>query len=189
MKKLFIKKMTFTVMFSAVITICSWISVPFSSGISVSLQSFAVMLASYLLGAKMGLASVLIYLSLGAVGIPVFAGGRGGFDVLFGTSGGFLFGFLILAIVVGACRQYLGEGRLMAVLSMAAGLVLCYTLGTLWFYFVYSDGSSLLSVAAVCILPYLPFDALKIWLAVFVSQRLKDCKPLGGFYERKRKNA
>ena len=188
MKKLFIKKMTFTVMFSAVITICSWISVPFSSGVSFSMQSFAVMIASYLLGAKMGLVSVVIYLSLGAVGVPVFAGCRGGFDVIFGASGGFLFGFLILALVVGVCRQYIGEGRIITVISMTIGVLLCYTLGTLWFYFVYADGSSFLSVAAACALPYMPFDAIKIWLALIVSHRLRDCKPLGGIYERKRKN-
>ena len=189
MKKLFLKKKTVTVMFSAVIAICSLISFPFSSGISFSMQSFAVMLASYLLGAKMGFASVLIYLSLGAVGIPVFAGGRGGIDVLFGASGGFLFGFLLLALVVGSSRQYLGEGRAWAAVSMAAGVLLCYALGVLWFYFFYSDGAPFWNVAALCTLPYLPFDAVKIWLAVFLSQRLKDSGPLGGLYERKRKNA
>lgn len=189
MKKLFLKKMTFTVMFSAVIAICSLISFPFSSGISFSMQSFAVMLASYLFGARMGFASVLIYLSLGALGVPVFAGCRGGFDVLLGASGGFLFGFLFLSLVVGASRQYLGGGKLITAISMTAGVLLCYALGTLWFYYLYSDGTPFSSVAALCTLPYLPFDAFKIWLAVLISQRLKDCAPLGGIYECERKNA
>ena len=92
-------------LFAALIAICSWISIP--TAVPFTLQTFAVFLALGVLGGKLGTLSVAVYLLLGAVGLPVFAGFQGGLGALLGATGGYLAGFL-LTLLAGAAASLLG---------------------------------------------------------------------------------
>ena len=90
--------------FAAVLAVLSQISFPLPSGIPVTLQTFAVALCGYALGCKRGTLAVLVYIVLGAVGLPVFANFSGGFGSLVGLAGGYIYGFLPSAVSAQKCR-------------------------------------------------------------------------------------
>ena len=157
----------------ALIAVCSWLSVPMT--VPFTLQTFAVCLVTAVFGLRMGLWTVACYLLLGAVGAPVFAGFSGGLSALLGPTGGYLVGFLFTALSVGLAVGRWGRKLPVLILSMALGILLCYTFGTAWFVFVYSRNSGPISVGAAlawCVLPYLIPDAVKIVLAAFLTGRL-----------------
>ena len=150
-------------LFAALIAVCGWISVPVSD-IAFTLQTFGIFLTLGLLGGKRGSAAVLIYLLLGAAGMPVFSGFRGGIGVLAGVTGGYLWGFLLACFAYRVLERY---GKLPA---MIAGQITCYVCGCLWFY-LYAGGGLLLIIGR-CVLPYLIPDAIKIALAYMLTRRL-----------------
>lgn len=152
--------------FAAALAICAWISVPLGDQ-AVSLQTFGVFLALGLLGGKQATAAVAAYLLLGAVGVPVFTGFRGGFSPLLGPTGGYLWGFLAACLLWWALEKRLPDW-LKATLAMA----LCYGCGTVWYYFTYASGA-VWPVALACVAPYLLPDGAKITLALLLSRRLK----------------
>ena len=162
-----LRNMTRCGVLTAVLAVCAWLSVPLGDQ-AVSLQSFGVFLALGLLGGREGTVTVLVYLLLGAVGAPVFSGFRGGFSVLLGPTGGFLWGFLA------ACVLYWSlEKRLKPCMNMVIGMLLCYACGAVWYYCRFAPGS-IWPVLMICVVPYLLPDAVKIFLAFTTSQKLKD---------------
>lgn len=158
-----IKNLTFSGLFAALMAICAWISVPVSD-IGFTMQTFGIFLTLGLLGGKWGTVSILIYLLLGAVGLPVFSGFRGGPGILFGVTGGYLWGFLFSGLAYRALERL---GRLPA---MVAGMAACYLCGSLWFWMYAGGGLELILLR--CVVPYLIPDALKLWLACRLSGRL-----------------
>jgi biotin transport system substrate-specific component len=160
-----IRKMTRCAMLAALMAVCAWISVPVGDQ-AVSLQTFGVFLALGLLGGKLGAATVLVYLLLGAAGLPVFSGFRGGFGVLLGPTGGYLWGFLL------ACLLYWAvENRLPRWAALVFGLLCCYACGTAWYYFAYAHGA-LWPVILTCVVPYVIPDAIKILLALMMTEKI-----------------
>ena len=164
-----VKDMVFVAMFAALTAVCSLISVPIGE-VPVTLQTFAVCLSAAMLGWKRGTLSVLIYILLGVIGIPVFAGMKGGVGVLAGPTGGYIIGFLLTALIIGFAAERWERKALPLTLAMILGVVLCYTVGTVWFLFVTKMrlGESLL----LCVVPFLLPDAVKIAAAVILSNRL-----------------
>lgn len=156
--------MTRAAFFAALICVCGWISLPVGD-IAFTLQTFGVFLTLALLGGKWGTAAVFIYLLLGAVGLPVFSGFRGGFGQLLGITGGFLWGFLLAALLYWALERF---GKLPA---MIAGQLCCYFCGCLWFAFYSGGGMGL--VLLRCIIPFLIPDTVKLSLAFSLSRRLQ----------------
>ena len=172
-----VKELAYVAMGVALTAVCSWISVPalLPSMVPFTLQTFAVCLVTALFGLKMGLWTVAVYLLLGAVGAPVFSGFKGGLAALLGTTGGYLVGFLFTALVTGLAVDRLGRKLPGLIISMALGILLCYTFGTAWFVLVYTRSKGPISVGtalAWCVLPYLLPDAVKIALASFLTGRL-----------------
>lgn len=158
--------MTRCALFSALMAVCAWLAVPVGE-IAVSLQTLGVFLTLGLLGGKRGTAAILVYLCLGAVGLPVFTGFQGGFSVLLGTTGGYLWGFL------GAGLVYWGsEKHLPLWARMSLGLLICYLCGTLWYYCAYTQ-TGLWAVVLKCVVPYLIPDAVKLSLAILLTGKLK----------------
>jgi biotin transport system substrate-specific component len=157
---------------AALIAVCAWISIP--AEVPFTLQTFAIFAVCGLLGGKRGTVSVLVYLLLGAVGAPVFAGFRGGFAALIGTTGGYLVGFILLALIIALAQARWGLGQWVFVLSAAVGLLVCYAFGTAWFLIVYTrTGAITLGVVlAKCVLPFLLPDAIKLALATLIRARL-----------------
>ena len=157
------KNMVFCALFASLTAICAWISVPVLD-IAFTLQTFAVFLTLGLLGGKRGSAAILIYLLLGAAGMPVFSGFRGGLGMLAGVTGGYLWGFLLSGLAYWALERF---GKLPA---MIAGQLACYLCGSLWFC-LYAGGG-LWMILLRCVVPYLIPDAVKIALAYTLSRRL-----------------
>ena len=162
-----LREMTRCGIFAAVLAVCAWISVPLGDQ-AVSLQSFGLFLALGLLGGRNGTLTVLVYLLLGAAGLPVFTGFRGGFAVLLGPTGGYLWGFLTACIL-----YWLLEKRLRPWVNMALGLAVCYVCGTVWYYWVYAPGA-IWPVVLTCVVPYLLPDALKLILSLSIVRKMKD---------------
>jgi biotin transport system substrate-specific component len=111
-------------------------------------------------------------LLLGAVGLPVFSGFQGGFGILLGVTGGYLWGFLAAALVYWVVTAVFP--KLAGLPAMILGLLTCYACGTGWFLHVYA-GSSPMGLGAVllkCVVPYLLPDAAKIVLAAVLTRRL-----------------
>ena len=158
-----IKNMTLAALFAALTAVCAWISIPVGD-VAFTMQTFAVFLTMGLLGGKWGTVSILIYLLLGAAGMPVFSGFRGGIGALVGVTGGYLWGFLAAALIYWVLERF---GKLPA---MVAGQIVCYLCGSLWFA-VYSGGGMGL-ILLRCVVPYLIPDGVKIGLAYTLSRRL-----------------
>ena len=157
----------------ALIAVCSWISVPMT--IPFTMQTFAVCLVTALFGLRQGMWTVVCYILLGAAGAPVFSGFSGGVSVLLGPTGGYIVGFLFTALAVGLAVERGGRKLPVLILSMAAGILLCYTFGTAWFMLVYSRGTGPISLGTAlswCVLPYLIPDAVKAVLAALLTRRL-----------------
>lgn len=161
-------------MFTVLIAICSWISIP--AAVPFTLQTLGVFLTVGILGGKRGTMAVLVYILLGAIGIPVFAGFSGGIGVLTGTTGGYIVGFLASALVMWGMERAFGKGKKIQTLSMFLGLLACYAVGTLWFMAVYTYQTGEIGILAVlswCVFPFIIPDILKIALAVILVGRLK----------------
>ena len=159
-----VRRMTLCAFFAALTAVCAWIGIPLGDTVF-TLQTFAVFLTLGLLGGKWGTVSILCYLLLGTVGMPVFSGFRGGMGMLLGPTGGYLWGFLLTGLCYWAMEKV---GRLPA---MVMGLLVCYGCGTAW-YMVYTGGG-LAWVVLHTIVPYLIPDGCKIALALHLTKRLK----------------
>ena len=156
-------------LFAALMALCAWISIPVFDT-AITLQSFALMLSLLLLGGKGATIAVTVYLLLGAVGVPVFSGFQGGFGVLLGPTGGYLWGFLAGALVYWLFIALCGEKWQRIGVTLA--MLICYGCGTLWYYYVYAQGGLAL-VLVRYVLPCLVPDAIKFWLAFTLARSLQ----------------
>lgn len=168
------KKMAYIGLSVALITVCSWISIPAS--IPFTLQTFAIFLCVGLFNKNEGIISVFIYILLGIAGVPVFGNFTGGIGVLLGPTGGYIFGFLIAAIVMRLVMKINKNQSAVLLLAMLLALGACYLCGTLWFMLVYFKSVgyiSFFSVLSMCVMPFVVPDILKILLSFFLIKRLK----------------
>lgn len=169
-----VKNLTQIALAAALITVCAWITIP--ATVSFTMQTFAVFTIAGLLGAKRGTLAVVVYIALGAFGLPVFSGFRGGIGVLAGNTGGYIVGFVFASLVCGLLLGRFGHTVPALFLSMLAGLIVCYTFGSAWYYFLYTQNTGsigILWILTQCVFPFIPFDLAKIALAVFFVRRLR----------------
>lgn len=162
------RRMTRCALFGALLCLISPICIPIGP-IPMSLAVFAVMLIAQVLPRYEALTVVCLYLVLGALGLPVFAGFSGGVGALLGATGGFIFSYPLLALCAGVHPGRKGMG---VYLGCTLGVLVSYLCGLLWYCYVASPGS-LQAALVACILPFLPIDALKIVLAVWFSKMIK----------------
>lgn len=168
-----VRNMALCGLFTAVLAVCAWIAVPVGD-IAVTLQTFGIFLTLGLLGGKRGSITVFVYLLLGAVGAPVFSGFRGGMGALLGVTGGYIFGFMLTALVYWLLTS-VKDTPSVRLIAMVLGLLLCYACGSFWYAWGYLGGSTL-SLGAVllkCVVPYLVPDGIKLLLAWVLTRRLK----------------
>ncbi len=164
--------------FAAIIAVCSWISVP--ATVPFTLQTMGVFAAVSLLGGRRGTLTVLAYILLGAVGLPVFSGFGGGVGVLLGTTGGYILGFLASALFMWGMEKAFGSGSVVLALSMVGGLLVCYAFGTAWFLAVYTRTTGAVGLATVlgwCVVPFIVPDLLKIAAVLLLTHRLRRVLP------------
>lgn len=162
--------MVFTALFAAIICVLAPFVIPIGP-IPLSLATFAIYIAASALNWKFGTAAVIIYIALGAVGLPVFSGFMGGVPKLVGPTGGFIFGYILLALSEGFIIDKLEKKKWAYPLGMAVGTILLYICGTTWF--VISQNVTLAKALALCVLPFLLGDAIKIILASVIAPNLR----------------
>lgn len=157
----------------ALITVCSWISIPVSPSVKYTLQLVAVFTCCGLFGLWKGVSAVAIYTLMGLIGIPVFAGFAGGPSI----TTGFVIGFIPTALVVG-CIKFIRLDRIWKRYVvwagiMLVGLILCYAVGTVWFVLWGKGAYTFADAITFTILPYWGFDLVKIGISVVLVERLQ----------------
>lgn len=159
---------------AALIAVCSWISIPLPT-VPITLQTMGVVLIASLFGAKRGVIATVVYILLGAIGVPVFSGFSSGLGVIGGATGGYIIGFIFTALIVGITADK--TNKLWAlVVSMIIGILVCYAFGTAWFAIVYTNKGTPMGVGTIlgmCVVPFLIPDAVKIVIAAVLTNRLK----------------
>ena len=150
---------------TAVICVLAPLSIPIGP-VPISFTNLAILLALYILGTKMGTLSFLCYLVLGMVGLPVFSGFTGGLGKLLGPTGGYLIGFIPLAIISGLSLEKL-RSKAAQFVGLVAGVAVCYAFGTAWFCF--EAGVGLQKALSLCVIPFIPGDIAKILIAMVVG--------------------
>lgn len=158
-------------LFAAMTAVLSQISIPLPNGIPLTLQLLAVFLCGVILGAKKGFISTLVYVALGAIGLPVFAGFTGGFQYIVGYSGGFIISFPLVAFIIGFVSEKT-DNMVLILLSTILGLIVSYTIGTLVFSLV--TNTSISASLAACVIPFIFTDLLKCFIATVIGLKLKE---------------
>ncbi len=169
-----IKEMTRIALMVCVITICSWLTIPVA--VPFTLQTFAVFCTLLLLGGRYGLATIVLYVFMGCVGLPVFSGFRGGIAHIVGPTGGYIIGFIFMAAFYLLFEPLIRKSGKLRLPVLAGGLLLCYLTGTVWFKVVYGmhgTSYSVVMVISICVLPYVIPDLIKLALAWIVFKRIK----------------
>ena len=172
---------TYIAICAALIVICSWISIPTEPPFT--MQTFAVFCALGLLGAKKGTVSVLVFLLLGAIGLPVFSGFKGGIGAILGATGGYMVGFIFMGIIY-RIGEILGKGKnVINIISMVIGLFVCYAFGTIWFMVVYTKNTGAIGFGkafSLCVLPFIIPDIVKLILAEILIIKLRKVLRIRG---------
>lgn len=168
------KTMVICAIFAAILCVCSVITIPIGP-VPITLGLFGIMLAAVILGWKKGAISVLVFILLGAVGLPVFSGFKGGFQVLVGPTGGYIWSYILVALFIGffAAKEYVNKWLTMLRIFIVCviGIAICYTLGTVQFMAVQQMG--LTKALSLCVLPFIPFDIIKAAVAAYVGYEVR----------------
>lgn len=166
--KLFtVKNMCYVGLFTAVIAIMAQISIPMPLGVPMTMQTFAITLAAIILGAKLSTISSLIYILLGAIGLPVLAGFSGGISKFVGPTGGFLISFPIMAFIIGYAVDHRSAFKGAFVVGLIAGTVVNYIVGIAMFCIL--TQSSVAVGFTACVLPFIPTAIIKAILASLIG--------------------
>ena len=184
-------QMVRTALFSGILCVLAPVALPVpGSPVPLSLATFVIYLAGMVLGAKQGVLSVLVYLFLGTVGLPVFSGFSGGIGILLGPTGGYLLGYIPCVLMAGIWKEKKRKSTKLNVnltnnkprrmkqtacdmLAMLSGTMLCYVFGTLWFMAVMDGSYTFAQALIVCVVPYFVFDAVKIMAAAVLGLPLR----------------
>ncbi len=165
------RDLVITGMFTAIICVLSQISIPVPP-IPFTLGLLAIFLTGALLPPRFAFLSVLVYLLLGAFGVPVFAGFKGGLQNLTGMTGGYLAAYPIMALIIALSCKLLKKYKVLALaVGMTAALLVCYLLGTAWFTVI--TDKSFYTALTLCVFPFIAFDIIKIVLAISFSLILR----------------
>lgn len=172
-----LRSMVLTGVMAAVICVISPWTIPIGE-VPITLVQIAIFLALYVLGWKKGTVACMVYLLLGAFGLPVFSGMSGGLGKLLGPTGGYLIGYLPMCLIAGIGIDRLRNPVLQA-LAMVLGTAVCYALGTAWYCI---QGAHAVGAAmAVCVLPFIPFDLAKIVICACLGPLLRGRLQAAGY--------
>ena len=166
--------MVFMAIFAALICIAGPVALTIpGTVIPITLCTFAIYLAGAMLGGKRGTISVVVYIMLGTVGLPVFSNFMGGFAKLLGPTGGYIVGYVPLVLLTGIFAEMSSatKKRWLMPVGMVLGTVVMYALGTAWFMVL--TGKNLAAALGMCVLPYLIGDSIKMVLTTAVAVPLR----------------
>ena len=165
------RQITLIGLMTAITCILAPLSIPLPfSPVPISLTNLVIFISVFILGMKDATISFLIYLLLGSVGLPVFASFYAGLSVLAGPTGGYLIGFIFLALIQGFAMKYFDRKLIPTIIGMLIGMAVCYIFGTVWLAKLMS--LSFKEGLFMGVIPYLPGDAVKIIIAVIVGPKL-----------------
>lgn len=162
------KTMLSCALFAAFICVFSVVTIPVGT-VPVTLSTFAVMLCALVLGVKRGTISILIYIFIGAIGIPVFSGCRGGLGILFGPTGGYIWSYAFMALIIGGFAKK-NRTIFKKIIACILGIIICYVFGTVQFVLV--QKTDVLSAIVLCVVPFVVLDVLKAVAASYVSYKI-----------------
>lgn len=171
-----LRKMVFASLFAALTAAGAYIQIPIPlSPVPVTLQVFFVLLAGSMLKSKWGSLSMIVYTLLGVAGLPVFSGGSSGLGVLFGPTGGYIFGFIIAAFLIGKLTEKAERaersGLLVNIFNMSSGILVIYALGVFQLMMVAEIGpGTALTLGA---LPFIPGEIVKTGVAAYIASTYK----------------
>ena len=155
---------------AAIICVIGPISIPIGP-IPVSFTSFAIFLAIYLLGVKGGTLSYLLYLIIGLIGLPVFSGFQGGVGKVLGPTGGYLIGFIFMALIGGLFISKFYDKIYMHIIGMVIGTLICYLFGSLWLS--YQAGLSFIGALSIGVIPFIVTDIIKIIMVGIIGPKIR----------------
>ncbi|MGL5149922.1 MAG: biotin transporter BioY [Clostridium sp.] len=170
-------------LFAALIGILAQISIPMPAGVPLTMQTLAVSLAGVILGSKKGFVATAIYVLMGAIGLPVFAGFSGGFGIVMGATGGFIISFPLMAFIIGLISERVKEnksvkGQVIIFIGMMIGAIINYAIGMGQFMIV--TNSSLLQAFTACVAPFIITGVLKGAIATVMGITIKNHRGLKG---------
>ncbi len=167
--------------FAAIMCVFSVITVPIGP-VPVTLGFFGVMITSVILGARRGAVSVAVFILMGAVGLPVFSGFKGGFEVLLGPTGGYIWSYVPMAVLIGLVTAKDPTDKRLAVLkaflACIGAALLGYAVGTLQFVLV--QETTFTQALTVCVVPFIPFDIAKAAAAAYLGCTVKTALKKSG---------
>lgn len=169
-KKLTTYQMAVTALMAAVMCVLGPLTVPIGA-VPISLANFVICLTAWLLGPKFGTLSVAVYLCIGLIGVPVFSGYGAGLAKLAGPTGGYLVGYLLLALIGGLFIEKSNGNPVVSGIGLVLGDAACYVLGTAWF--VFQMQCELGYALSVCVYPFIALDLAKIVVSCAVGALLR----------------
>ena len=167
--RLSIRDMCIISVCTAMVVGVSQLAVPLAGGVPITLQTFAIALSGVVLGAKKGAVCAVVYVLLGAIGLPVFTGFMGGFHRLIGPTGGFIISFPFMAFVIGYYAEK--NKAIWLVLGLAIGVVVNLSMGTLQFAFV--TGNSLPVAFTMAMAPFIVVEMVKMAFVFVVGTAMR----------------
>ena len=168
-----VRQLVYIALMAVLIAACAWVTIPVGP-VPFTLQTFGVFCALALLGGRDGTISVLVYLAIGALGVPVFSGFSGGIGKIVGPTGGYMLGFVAAGLIFWAGERLLGKTPAVRIASMIVGNLVCYAFGTAWFTVVAPSKPGLAAALSLCVLPYVIPDLCKIGLAYAAAKLLRN---------------
>lgn len=175
------KEMTQTAVMTAVLCVLGPMAVPIGP-VPLSLAPLAVLLSVYILGALKGTAACALYVLIGALGLPVFSGFSGGFGKLTGPTGGYIIGYIFLALIAGWFIKRFYDIIWVQFLGMCLGMAVLYAFGTVWLAQV--AGMTFREALAAGVLPFIVGDVIKIVFSIMLGRAVNKRLDAGGVRAR-----
>ncbi len=170
--KLFsVRSMVFMAVFAALICVAAPFAIQVGP-IPITLATFAIYLTGAILGGKRGVVAVVVYILLGAVGLPVFSNFNGGFGALLGPTGGYIIGYIPMVLITGIFAEMNSKKHWTMIIGMLLGTVALYAFGTAWYMIL--TGKDLVTALTICVLPFIPGDGIKIACVTAIALPLKS---------------
>ena len=164
-----LKKLIYTAFLAAIICVFSPWAIPIGP-IPISLATLSIYCAAALSDWKSSILSVLIYIIIGLIGLPVFSSFTGGVQVIAGPTGGYIIGYLPCALIISLFTYHHNQQKWVYPVSMLLGTLFCYTIGTIWY--ILQSNISFFIALKLCVLPFIPFDIIKIIIASIIAYNI-----------------
>ena len=163
--------LTMTAVMAAVIAAVSPFAISLGP-IPLSFCTLMLYITPYILGWRQGSVATLVFILLGMIGVPVFTNFESGLGKVLGPTGGYIAGYIPLVIITGLAIKFFSKNRVLQFLGMITATAVLYTLGTAWFCI--QSGNGLQKAIALCVVPFIPGDLIKMAVAVIVGPELQD---------------